>query len=670
MPSLPTVGGSNNTWGTELNTWLTTSLNTDASLKAAAVAAALGYTPINKAGDTGVGALGLGSNALTAGSLIIGTNPAASGTLRIPNAAWIAGRNQTNAGDVNLWRVNTSNVIESGASLAHAGPVPWIDVTHSSYGADKTGAVDATTAINNAIAAAPATGAVIYCPAGLYKIDGTIDLRDKHDIRLIGAGGRHDIYGTFSFTSRNTIFKRSTGTGAMVRMGTNALASACMGQWLKGISIDCSTLATYGVHVESLRGGGIADVHIRDSTSIGLYMTTINTAGDDNVQLCEFGLEGPITVSQAGAGASGTAHCIKLDSYGPGGGNVSHNTFGHIQVYHTNGNGWIWGDSDSNETLFYTANGGGTGIGLELLGCATNAFTGHCRTNSFGIVTCNVTTGSGVVSRGTGMMAPAKGNIIACLNQGDVGGLNPPDPTIEAGSTLYWSSTRGGAHYDKFHMNNASWLVGRNNANSADVNIVKVNTSDLLEFPGSTFLSPTTGAFGVGIAPDSGFIDGAGTHGLVVYRNSGGGVAAVDVRNDQNSGDGIVRAIGKTSGAVTVTLRMMGYSGGYGDLRTTSNHPLAFGMNNAETFRITSTGFTFAEAKDITLGTTSGTRIGTGTTQKLGFWNATPVARGAAWTITNVTTDRTYDANTTTIDELADALGTLIAELQTMGLLS
>lgn len=40
----------------------------------------------------------------------------------------------------------------------------------------------------------------------------------------------------------------------------------------------------------------------------------------------------------------------------------------------------------------------------------------------------------------------------------------------------------------------------------------------------------------------------------------------------------------------------------------------------------------------------------------------------AAYTITNVTTDRTYDANATDINEIADVLGTLIADLQARGI--
>lgn len=42
----------------------------------------------------------------------------------------------------------------------------------------------------------------------------------------------------------------------------------------------------------------------------------------------------------------------------------------------------------------------------------------------------------------------------------------------------------------------------------------------------------------------------------------------------------------------------------------------------------------------------------------------------SAYTVTNVTTDRTYDADATTVDELGDVLGTLIADLKSKGILS
>lgn len=40
-------------------------------------------------------------------------------------------------------------------------------------------------------------------------------------------------------------------------------------------------------------------------------------------------------------------------------------------------------------------------------------------------------------------------------------------------------------------------------------------------------------------------------------------------------------------------------------------------------------GINFTDARNLGVGTTTGTKIGTGTTQKLGFWNATPVVQQA-----------------------------------------
>jgi hypothetical protein len=78
---------------------------------------------------------------------------------------------------------------------------------------------------------------------------------------------------------------------------------------------------------------------------------------------------------------------------------------------------------------------------------------------------------------------------------------------------------------------------------------------------------------------------------------------------------------------------------------------------------------TLTDGVDFALGSTAGTKIGTATTQKVGFFNATPVVQPSAYTPTNVTTDRAYDANATTTDELADVLGTLIADLKALGLI-
>ena len=54
----------------------------------------------------------------------------------------------------------------------------------------------------------------------------------------------------------------------------------------------------------------------------------------------------------------------------------------------------------------------------------------------------------------------------------------------------------------------------------------------------------------------------------------------------------------------------------------------------------------------------------------IGFFNHAVAAQPSAYTPSNVSADRSFDANSTTVDELADVLGTLIADLQTMGLVA
>lgn len=53
----------------------------------------------------------------------------------------------------------------------------------------------------------------------------------------------------------------------------------------------------------------------------------------------------------------------------------------------------------------------------------------------------------------------------------------------------------------------------------------------------------------------------------------------------------------------------------------------------------------------------------------VGFYGTTPVAQSATYTASNVSADRSYDANSTTVDELADVLGTLIADLKLTGII-
>lgn len=67
-----------------------------------------------------------------------------------------------------------------------------------------------------------------------------------------------------------------------------------------------------------------------------------------------------------------------------------------------------------------------------------------------------------------------------------------------------------------------------------------------------------------------------------------------------------------------------------GDIGTWTNHPVNLYVNAANRIEFDTSFMTFNDAYDIAVGTTTGTKIGTSTSQKLGFFNATPVVQPTA----------------------------------------
>lgn len=110
---------------------------------------------------------------------------------------------------------------------------------------------------------------------------------------------------------------------------------------------------------------------------------------------------------------------------------------------------------------------------------------------------------------------------------------------------------------------------------------------------------------------------------------------------------------------------------------TTNYFSTTVNSTGSVTFDLTGTTPTFTFAKGINLNavniatdTTTGTKIGTSTTQKLGFWNATPIVQP-----TTAITAATFTANTSGIvDDTATfdgyTLGQIVKALRNMGVLA
>ena len=122
-----------------------------------------------------------------------------------------------------------------------------------------------------------------------------------------------------------------------------------------------------------------------------------------------------------------------------------------------------------------------------------------------------------------------------------------------------------------------------------------------------------------------------------------------------DSSDGVW--IGHHTGVATV-----GYS-------AATTHTFTVG-NLTTKMSISSTTVTFADAINLAVGTTTGTKFGTTTTQKLAWWNAAPVIQNTGWSATaGYTTLKSFNPASATFDEALRVLGTLIDTLKTYGML-
>ena len=98
-------------------------------------------------------------------------------------------------------------------------------------------------------------------------------------------------------------------------------------------------------------------------------------------------------------------------------------------------------------------------------------------------------------------------------------------------------------------------------------------------------------------------------------------------------------------------------------------------FNNVKTFN---ENVTIADGKNIVLNTTTGTKIGTATTQKLGFFNATPVAQQATIADAAVAqaaasggdapTEAEFNGLRTDVSNLVTKFNTLLSQLEALGL--
>jgi hypothetical protein len=139
------------------------------------------------------------------------------------------------------------------------GKGPLIDVTESTYGADKTGATDATAAIQSAITYCEANGGgTVYLPIGTYKIATTAGvIVSKPYCNFVGA-------------SRMGTIINATNGGPGVSIQMNPFVSTGAGHYGK-FTIVGTASGTIGLKTGSIVGGTFEDILVYGyTTGIGI----------------------------------------------------------------------------------------------------------------------------------------------------------------------------------------------------------------------------------------------------------------------------------------------------------------------------------------------------------------------------------------------------------------
>lgn len=146
----------------------------------------------------------------------------------------------------------------------------------------------------------------------------------------------------------------------------------------------------------------------------------------------------------------------------------------------------------------------------------------------------------------------------------------------------------------------------------------------------------------------------AGTGGAAANGTDTGGVGGALTLYGGTGGSGDTGGVG---GSVYV---VGGAAGAGGAPATGDVHLGSIVAGTARGVIYVDTGMTFADAKDIAFNATTGTKIGTATTQKMGFWNHAPAVQPV--TIADATGSGGGDAHT--------VLNTLLAALEGIGILA
>lgn len=321
---------------------------------------------------------------------------------------------------------------ESFADVILFDPTDAAITSVKNYGAVGNGVADDAAAIQAAITAIQtAGGGQLTFPAGTYNISTTLTV-SASNVMLMGAGGdmTHNV-GTQGASASSKLVWTGAAAGTMVKFAspTGASAQKQNGGGMVGFFLQCAGVAAIGLQVQSWDMGEFRDLGIINPTTAGLDVGVVATLGEArDPQNNRFS---QISVRCAeGSGANGSF--LRLD--GDATANTSLNVFEQIDGIYVNSSAYLLKNCDNNVFIRCRAyRASGTGASIEFQG-SNSALAQTARSNVFLHFSAN----AAAICRGTSSYTYASyDNNLLYLDQDN----STPAPTVETGSTVYYSRT-------------------------------------------------------------------------------------------------------------------------------------------------------------------------------------------------------------------------------------
>ena len=409
----------------------------------------------------------LPNNVAVSGNLSVGGTTTLTGNTAVTGTLTVGGLPVTgspyNATAVNFLQAGTGAVTRTVQSKEQ-DVVSVLD-----FGADPTGTVDSTTAIQAAInAVQTAGGGKVIFPAGRFKISSTLNVTGS-GVFLVGAGGsqNHDV-GLFQYVT-NFDWAGAAG-GDMVVFASPAGASAQRQSTggVNGFKFSGATganVAGRGLVVQSWAQGSFDSLMFEEFSTCGLEVGVISGSlgeAKDSQQNKFSRITSRIVLN------SGDAIRLTGESVA----NCSINVWEGLYLVHKNGKGIVFGSSDNNHftqvSIFRQASG--TGFGVEFQGATVAGAV--ARSNH--IVHCSPGQG-GIIGRGTtSYTSPSHDNTVWFLDRDN----GSADPVLETGAGLWWADDYNRNYRGKFIR--AAFGEVLANADAAQVSLDTTPTTSLL----------------------------------------------------------------------------------------------------------------------------------------------------------------------------------------------